>query len=248
MNSLFTRRNAVLLWFAGVLWFVALLVYPISLGLTRAAEAGLAGGLAAGLLALWWRYRWLRWSLLAVYVLVAGFLAMPGREEYDRPALRQEIVKALQRYEGVRFDMGGEGFLGIDCSGLVRRGTIDGTFVYGIRTMNPLLVRKAVVIWRHDTSAREMGTGAGGAARRIREEKSITSLNPALLHPGDFAITSDGVHALAYLGDNLWLEADPSAGKVIRVNARSTKNPWFQHKVSIMRWRFTDAPFRAGKK
>jgi hypothetical protein len=242
--SLFSRQCALLLWGVGLLWLAAVILYPVSIGLTRTAGAVLAGMLAAGGLALAWRYRWLRWTLLLVYGIAAAFFALPGRSEYDRVALRQEIVRSLQRYEGVRYMLGGENFLGIDCSGLIRRGTLDGTFLYGLRTLNPLLARKAVVFWWHDKSAREMGMGAGKTARKVIDEKSLLILNDKNLHPGDFAITSNGIHALAYLGDHLWLEADPGEGKVIRVNTATPRNPWMNVPVSVLRWRFLEVPFR----
>jgi len=247
MKTLFCRRNAILLWVVALLWLVALILYPVSNALTRAAGAGLVGVLAAGLLALCWRYRVLRWTLLGLYGIVTAFFAIPGRADYDRAALRQEIAEALQRYEGVRYYWGGENFRGIDCSGLIRRGTIDGTFLYGLRTLNPLLARKAVAFWWCDRSAREMAAGAGKTARKVVEEKSLIILNDKNLHPGDFAITQDGAHALAYLGNHTWLEADPAEGKVIRVNTRATKNPWFGEQISVLRWRFLDPPFRAAR-
>ena len=247
IKRLLSRRTAILLWVVGFCWLVAIVLYPVSTGLTRAAGATLAGLLALGLLGLWWRYRFLRWPLLGLYGIIGVFAVLPGREQYDRLALRQEVAQALGRYEGVKYVWGGENFLGIDCSGLVRRGTIDGTFVFGVRTLNPLLVRKAVGFWWHDVSAREMGLGAGRTARKVTEEKSITTLNDKNLHPGDFAITSSGIHAVAYLGDHLWLEADPGEGKVVRVNASGTKNSWFRVPISVMRWRYLELSQR-GKK
>lgn len=248
MHSLFSRRTALLLWWAGLLWLLAINLYPVSLGITRAAGAVLAGVLLVGLLALCWRYRFLRWTLLVFSGVVALFVSLPGREEYDRFALREEVVRALQRYEGVRYVWGGENFLGIDCSGLIRRGTIDGTFIYGLRSLNPLLVRRAVSFWWRDKSAREMLTGAGGLARKVAEEKSLVVLNDKNLHPGDFAVTDKGVHAMAYIGDHIWLEADPVEGRVIRVNARATKNQWFQQPIDVLRWRVMEMPYRAGRK
>lgn len=242
--SLFSRQFALLFWGIGLLWLVAVNLYPVSNELTRTAGAVLAGLLAAGGLALAWRYRWLRWTLCLIYGIVAVFFALPGRSEYDRVALRQEIARSLQRYEGVRFWAGGENFLGIDAAGLIRRGTLDGTFLYGGRTLNPLLTRKAVVFWWRDRSAREMGTGAGKAARKVIDEKSLLILNDKNLHPGDFSIPQDGVHALAYLGDHVWLEADPGEGKVIRVNTATPRNPWMNVPVSVLRWRFLEVPFR----
>ena len=246
MKTLFSRRTAILLWVAGLCWLIAIVLYPVSIGLTRVAGSVMAGLLLVGLLGLWWRYRFLRWGLLAAYGIVAGFFALPGREDYDRTALRQEVVRALERYEGVRYIGGGENFLGLDGSGLVRRGAIDGTLWFGLRTGNPLLARKAIRLWWRDVSAREMGDGARGSARKVAEAKSIALLNDANLYPGDFAVTFGGVHVLAYLGDHFWLEADPGESKAVRINARSTKNPWFQQQVAVMRWRFLEMPYRRG--
>ena len=246
---LFSRRSALQLWAAGCCVLAGLILYPVSLGWTRAGGATLTGLLAAGLLGLWWRYWFLRWLLLGFYVALAVFAVLPGSADYDRPALRQEVAQALQRYEGVPYAWGGENFVGIDCSGLVRRGVIDGTFLYGARTLNPLLIRKALLFWWHDMAARDMGAGADGAAKKITEEKSLALLNDKNLHPGDFAITSDGVHALAYIGDHIWLEADPSADvwKVIRINSSTSKNGWLHVPVSILRWRLLETPYRAGR-
>lgn len=244
---LFSRQSAILLWIAGLCWLLGVMLYPVSIGLTRAMGVALSAVLIVGLLLLWWRYRVLRWTLLGLCIAVALFSALPGRADYDRPALRQEVVHALQRYEGVRYVGGGENFLGIDCSGLVRRGTIEGTFVYGIRTLNPLLVREAALLWWRDMSARDMALGAGRKARKVAEEKSIATLNDKIVHPGDFAITSNGIHALAYLGDHVWLEADPGERKVIRFDARTAKNNWVRTPISVLRWRLLDLPQRTAK-
>ncbi|MEI6561779.1 MAG: NlpC/P60 family protein [Verrucomicrobiota bacterium] len=243
---LFSRKSAIQLWAAGVCFLAALVLYPLSLGWIRATGAALMGLLAAGLLGLCWPYRFLRWTLLGVYIALALFAALPGSTDYDRAALRQEVAQALQRYEGVRYVWGGEGCWGIDCSGLVRRGMIDGTFLYGARTLNPYLLRQAIRLWWHDVSAQDMQLGARGNAKKITEEKSLALLNDKNLHPGDFAITSNGVHALAYLGDHVWIEADPGEMKVLQVNARTAKNDWLRVPVSILRWRLLEAPYRGG--
>ena len=56
---------------------------------------------------------------------------------------------------------------------------------------------------------------------------------------GDFAIVARGVHALAYLGDHTWIEADPGAGKVIVVRT-SDKNTWLDSSAVFVRWRDLD--------
>lgn len=60
--------------------------------------------------------------------------------------------------------------------------------------------------------------------------------------PGDMAVTSSGVHVLAYLGERTWIEADPNelqGNRVIRVKT-PTRNAWFNMPVHIMRWRQFD--------
>jgi len=246
-----TRRNAVLAWWVALLWFAAINLYPVSSGLTRSAGVLLAGLLAIGLLGLWWRYRFLRWSLLVLYTAVGIFAVLPGRSGYDREALRLETTRALQRYRGGGYYWGGEGFLGIDCSGLVRRGAIDAMALYGIRTANPLLVRKAIALWWHDMSAEELGRGASGLAEKEVAIKAIAGTDESKLHlhPGDFAISENGTHALAYLGNRQWIEADPTEGRVIELNASSGKqNPWFHQGMVILRWRHLELEKAVGRR
>jgi len=237
-----TRRNAVILWFLGLLWLVGLVFYPPGNHGTRLCGVVLAASLALGLLALWWRYAVLRWSLIALYAVAAIFWFLTGRTTYDRPTLRLETARALRRYEAVRYYWGGENRLGVDCSGLVRRGATEALFLHGLRTANPWLVRKAVDLWWRDMSASDLGFGARGEARRLFQAKAIKGFNDVTLYPGDFAVTEGGAHTMAYLGDHLWIEADPEAGRVIVVDARTTDNPWFEKGVSILRWRFLEAP------
>jgi len=188
-----------------------------------------------------WRLVFVRWALIAVTAGGSVFWFLPGKTLYDRIALREEAARALRRYEGVRYHWGGENRYGIDCSGLVRRGAIEAAAREGLRTGNSLLVRKAASLWWHDLSARDMRFGGNGEVRRLMQVKALRGADHLLLYPGDFAITEDGVHAIAYLGDYLWIEADPEAGKVVVEDARTTSNSWFQRPVSIMRWRFLQA-------
>lgn len=235
----FSRRNAVLSWWLALLGLAGMILYPVSSGATRGAGAVLAAILTVGLLVLWWRYRVLRWALLVVCLSAGVFVVLPGRiRDSDRLALRLETVRALERYRGVRYRLGGENFLGIDCSGLVRRGAIDAMALYGIRTANPLIVRKAFALWWHGISVEALGKGASGLAEKLFTVKGIAGMDDSKLHPGDFAVSESGMHALAYLGNHQWIEADPSDGEVTEVSAKGGGlNPWFYHGVVILRWR-----------
>lgn len=56
--------------------------------------------------------------------------------------------------------------------------------------------------------------------------------------PGDLAVTSNGIHIMAYLGDNRWIEADPGIRRVITVTVPANENNWFRIPVNIVRWKF----------
>ena len=44
---------------------------------------------------------------------------------------------------------------------------------------------------------------------------SVISSDSSRLRPGDLAVTEDGVHVMAFLGDQRWIEADPDAKRVL---------------------------------
>ena len=54
--------------------------------------------------------------------------------------------------------------------------------------------------------------------------------------PGDLAVTAGGGHIMAYLGSNVWIEADPGVGRVITVSVPCETNAWFCEPMRIMRW------------
>jgi hypothetical protein len=49
---------------------------------------------------------------------------------------------------------------------------------------------------------------------------------------------------MAYLGGNLWIEADPSIGRVIVEPAPSAENPWFSSPMNIVRWNILETAAR----
>jgi hypothetical protein len=66
---------------------------------------------------------------------------------------------------------------------------------------------------------------------------SINELDHSRLFPGDLAVTKGGGHVMAYLGSNLWIEADPGAEHVITVSAPCKTNAWFGEPMKVLRWR-----------
>lgn len=222
---------------AALIW-VALIIYPIRSGPIKLLM--LSSAIAAwGGLFLWIRNRKLRWALamaLSSAALSVAFIP-------DRPPpiskLRSEYVNALRAYEGTRYVWGGESWMGVDCSGIVRSAWIKAHLRVGITSVRPDLFRRALTLWWFDSSAKELALGYGGRTRTVHEAKSIQAQRDDGLQPGDIAVVGRGTHALAYLGKHTWIEADPGVQKVI-VLKTSDGNPWLVSSAVFVRWRALD--------
>jgi hypothetical protein len=215
--------------------FVALIFSPVSTRLTRAVGLLAVFIIWRGVIGLVWRWRTLRMAALGLTGICASFLLLPERgvPAADR---RGDYTAALRQYDRVRYHWGGESRTGIDCSGLVRRGLIDAMAWRGLRTANGGLVRRALVHWWNDTSADALGSGHAGLTIPLFNAESINTLDQSRLEPGDLAVTTNGVHIMAFLGGNEWIEADPGIGRVISV-AVPADNRWFKTEMRLVRWR-----------
>ena len=235
MKTIVTTRLRWLLWLVVLSVFVGVWLFPISTKFTRASGIVLFVYVWFGLLALVWKNLAARFAGLGVTVLTAVFLLLPARSRHDEAELRSGYVSGLRRYDGVRYYWGGESPKGIDCSGLIRRGLIDSLFLRGVRTLDAGLVRHSLWLWWNDCTARELGEGHG-MTMPLLETPSINALDPAKVSPGDIAVTASGVHVMAYLGENRWIEADPDQQRVLIVTAPSKENGWFREPMKILRW------------
>ena len=215
---------------------ILVVVYPVNLRLTRMCLLAGVFSMWLGLVVWIWRVKTARLAALAIPLAASVFCILPGRDA-DRAGIRTDYVKALHRYEGTRYIWGGENRLGVDCSGLVRAGLIRTDIRLGLRTLNPALVREGLFVWWNRCDARAMRDGYRDRTRAVLSARSINELDVAQLLLGDLAVTSDGSHVLAYVGNATWIEADPSVGKVITLKSPSTENGWLSTPVRIVRWR-----------
>ncbi len=224
------------LWLVAFGFLIALVLFPASYRITRAISLALGFTVWFGLIAIVWRLRLLRYGLLGIILLTTTFLALPRRHSPPIKTLRSDYILGLQRYEGVRYYWGGETTRGIDCSGLVRRGLIDALFRRGLRNLDAGLVRQAIGLWWHDCTANALGEQHRRLTVHVLDTPSINALDHSKVLPGDLAVTTGGIHVMAYLGSNRWIEADPGAGRVITVSAPSHDNSWFHSPMNIVRW------------
>lgn len=236
LNQFSSTRLRWSLWLAALGFLAALALFPASYRTIRLATLVLAFVVWFGFIGLMRQHRVLRFSLLVVTVITAGFLMSPARGTAQADVLRTDYLFALRRYEGVSYYWGGETARGIDCSGLVRRGLIDALFWRGLRHADAGPVRQAISLWWHDCTANALGDGYRSLTARVLDTPSINVLDHSKLVPGDLAVTANGIHIMAYLGEHLWIEADPGAGSVIIVNAPAVGNVWFQTPMKVVRW------------
>lgn len=113
---------------------------------------------------------------------------------------------------------------------------IDACLDQGLCNPDPGLLKRGLSLWWNDTSAKALGEEYRGLTKRLFNAPDLKSLDHDRILPGDFAVTSDGVHVMAYLGNETWIEADPGKLKVIKIHAPATTNGWFRRPVNIMRW------------
>lgn len=187
---------------------------PISTGLTRNATLLFLLLAWIFLIVLAYRKMWLRLSLLLLPIGVILTIAVGGGAA-DSAMLRQEYVRCLREYNGAPYVFGGENILGIDCSGLIRKSMVNAYLSVAWRTHNPAAVRSAFDIWYNDCSTHTLRTGYGNRVEILADIPNDGQLGSVGLQKGDLALLDKYHHVLAYLGDNVWIEADPTAGKVI---------------------------------
>ncbi len=236
------KRIGLALWSILFLLLVAIHFYPIRFGTLRLL-------MVVGVLALWSGALWLLWphkavrrTLLTASTLFIAFLLCPSRPS-DPQTLRQQYVRSLKSYDGTTYVWGGESRSGIDCSGLVRSALIDANVKQGLTTANPSALREGLALWWNDCSAKALKDTYRGRTRLLFTAPSLNQLNDVAIQPGDIAVTSSGVHVLAYVGNQTWIEADPSelrGDKVVQVKT-PTRIAWFNLPVHMMRWRQLEA-------
>jgi hypothetical protein len=214
--------------------FIVLCIFPVRDTFIRISIIILAVMIWLSVLCLIWAKKKGRWIYLGLTAGFFLFLCMPSRS-IQRDKFRDCYVHCLKRYESVEYLWGAESWMAIDCSGLIRQGYIDALWIYGLKTFNGAMVREGLLIWGYDSSAKALRDGYRSKTKPILEVRSLNSFDSNQIKPGDFAVIRSGVHCLAYLGDDTWIQADPAVKKVV-INHVPADSAWFEAPACIMRW------------
>jgi len=164
------------------------------------------------------------------------FLLSLNGPTIDKEVIRTEYVKSLKKYDGTKYLWGGENSLGIDCSGLVRRGLIDTYIRLGISNFSPQYIRKGLYLWFNDMSAEALGNEYKNQTVLILSDQTLNTLDYGKIKEGDIMVTANGVHTMAYIGNQEWIQADPTEHKVIILKAPNENNSWYKTPSNILRW------------
>lgn len=238
MMKILTGKNIVRILYPMPLIFAAACLWPVNSGANRLLIVGGFSGTWMLVVMLLWRWR--RAAGIAALCVPPALMALvafrPWRD-FDKDELSALYLEELRGYENTKYLWGGENLFGIDCSGLPRKALRSAMWYQGVKTLNFLLIRKSLESWWFDASARALAEGYRDYALPYPMPGGTVMTAPReRLHPGDLAITEDGVHVMVYLGAGSWIQAAPDAGRVMIEDPASSNSPWFTRPVRFYFW------------
>jgi len=229
------QRFFIIGWISLLVIVITMLIFPIGIGILRL-------GIIFGFILLWsigiglfWEKIYLRVIFLSIAMLVAIITIIPGHNANPKQ-LQEEYIHSLLGYENVRYIWGGENKLGIDCSGLVREGFVSANIKVGIKTLNPRLIRRAFFVWWYDCSADALGKNYKEMTTLVLKANSMDELDYSNIKPGDIIVAAKGFHTFAYIGDKVWLEANPDNGKTLKKSSEVKAKEWKGVPLKIVLW------------
>lgn len=179
--------------------------------------------------------------LWGIIPLLIGSVFFLPQKKIDRTELQKNYIANLKSLNGTTYIWGGEGRRGIDCSGLPRLALRDALLSDGFHHLNGTAFRQWFTQWWYDTSAKALSENYKNFTQPLHITGTIKTLDYHQLQPGDLAVTTGGIHVLAYIGGEDWIQADPHAhgkliGQVIIENGKTSDNTWHTVPITMHRW------------
>lgn len=209
---------------------------PINGKIQRVGLICSMAGIWLGPLILFWKQKRVRVAMLAIPFLLGIPLILPGQPIYSNE-VRADYLQRMRALVGTKYIWGGESRQGIDCSGLPRKALRDSLLSYGFKHKDGGAIRMFLGQWWFDASAKALSEGYRSYTIPLGQSGTIRKMSYQNLSPGDLAVTQNGVHILAYLGDDNWIQADPGIGAVAILNGHAADNTWFDSPVTLHRWK-----------
>ncbi|MDP4623611.1 MAG: NlpC/P60 family protein [Akkermansiaceae bacterium] len=229
------RRLLLILTLGSLAAIIMVNLDPVTTKLHRLILLSALIGIWLGPLILLWKKKPARIALCVIAAIAIIPFLLPGRT-IDPQELRQDYLKRMISYQGTPYHWGGENSRGIDCSGLPRKALREALFSNGIRHLNGGSLRLFLKHWWNDASAKALAEGHLDFANPTGHSGTIATMDYSGLTPGDLIVTENRRHILAYVGNDQWIQADPSAGKVTIENGRTSPNGWFAVPVTSHCW------------
>lgn len=235
MKSIIKSKNLKLeVFLLCIVLFIISFIYPVNVGLKRLAVIIFGVLSLLSLFILIQKRKKLRIAYVSVLVIIAIIMMLNGKK-ISPDEMRSEYINVLKSYEGTRYVWGGEGRLGVDCSGLIRKALIDTNIKLGLENLSQQYIRRGIYLWFNDFSAQAVRDGYKHLAIKVCDVENLRIADYSKINQGDVAVTESGAHIIAYIGNRKWIEADPYEKKVIVINANDINNILVNSKFRVLR-------------
>ena len=175
-----------------------------------------------------------RQRVLVVCCALLPLAPLMNQGAVDADEITRMYLANLRSSRGIEYVWGGEGMMGLDCSGLPRRSMINALMKYAYLRFNGNALVSALDLWVNDASARELMHGYGGRVTVDNYRYKINS-GRSDIHAGDMAVTYGGVHVMVYLDKQTIIQAEPERSKVV-IDSIPSNNAWYEVDVCRIRW------------
>ncbi len=175
-----------------------------------------------------------------VIVLWIGLIFFINSQEFRAPdpnEFTKTFVDQVTSYDGVHYRFGGESFLGMDSSGLVRRSLIITYVKLAIFEGKWALLKRAYAVWNSKVALSILTLYENPYTKVIGTFQNINLIVKTRLKAGDLAIGPTGSQVAVYIGGNNWVTSDSSVAKVVIERAPSDRLSVFREEIKLVRFK-----------